>query len=116
MPDKCGNSLFNAWLRDNRIPSKNVTPIDHLSFIGKRAMGALDYEPAQKLGDDSVFAVEIDQLNQLDLVEVAERNDIQDCKSLIEAVEVAVGKFRGYAMDLGVDEGVVERIEREFLR
>lgn len=62
LPDKWGNSLFNAWLRDNRIPSKNVTPIDHLSFIGKRAMGALEYEPAQKLGDDSVFAVEIDQL------------------------------------------------------
>jgi len=62
LPDKWGHSLFNAWLRDNRISAKKVTTVDHLSFIGKRAMGALEYEPAQKLGDDTVFAVEIDQL------------------------------------------------------
>jgi serine/threonine-protein kinase HipA len=62
LPDKWGHSLFNAWLRDNHIPTKNVTPVDHLSFIGNRTMGALEYEPAQKLGDDSVFSVDIAHL------------------------------------------------------
>ena len=62
LPDKWGHSLFSAWLRDNHIPAKNVTPVDHLSFIGNRAMGALEYEPAQKLGDDSVFSVDIEHL------------------------------------------------------
>jgi serine/threonine-protein kinase HipA len=62
LPDKWGHSLFSAWLRDNHISTKNVTPVDHLSFIGSRAMGALEYEPAQKLGADSVFTVDIERL------------------------------------------------------
>lgn len=40
LPDKWGNSLFKAWLRDNHISTKKATPVDHLSFIGSRAMGA----------------------------------------------------------------------------
>jgi len=62
LPDKWGHSLFNAWLRDNHISTKKVSPVDHLSFIGSRAMGALEYEPAQKLGDDSVLSVNIENL------------------------------------------------------
>lgn len=62
LPDKWGHSLFSAWLRDNHISTKNVTPVDHLSFIGSRAMGALEYEPTQKLGADSVFTVDIEHL------------------------------------------------------
>ncbi|MEI8272856.1 MAG: type II toxin-antitoxin system HipA family toxin [Paludibacter sp.] len=62
LPDKWGHSLFSAWLRDNHISTKNVSPVDHLSFIGSRAMGALEYQPAQKLGDDSVFSVDIEHL------------------------------------------------------
>ncbi|MCK9411071.1 MAG: type II toxin-antitoxin system HipA family toxin [Prolixibacteraceae bacterium] len=62
LPDKWGHSLYRAWLRDNHISVKNVSPVDHLSFIGSRAMGALEYEPAQKLGDDSVFSVEVEHL------------------------------------------------------
>jgi len=62
LPDKWGHSLYRAWLRDNHISAKNVSPVDHLSFIGSRAMGALEYEPAQKIGDDSVFSVEVEHL------------------------------------------------------
>lgn len=62
LPDKWGHSLFSAWLRDNHIPTKKVSPVDHLSFIGSRTMGALEYEPAQKLGDNSVFSVDVQQL------------------------------------------------------
>jgi serine/threonine-protein kinase HipA len=62
LPDKWGHSLFNAWLRDNQIPLKNVTPVDHLSFIGSRAMGALEYEPARVLGAGSVFTVDVEHL------------------------------------------------------
>src|SRR5512133_852934 len=62
LPDKWGHSLFKAWLRDNKIPAKKVTPVDHLSFIGSRAMGALEYEPAQKFGDESAFSVDVEHL------------------------------------------------------
>ncbi|MCL2728096.1 MAG: type II toxin-antitoxin system HipA family toxin [Bacteroidales bacterium] len=62
LPDKWGNSLFKAWLRNHRIPMKEVTPIDHLSFIGSRAMGALEFEPAYDLGNHSAFGVDVQLL------------------------------------------------------
>lgn len=62
LPDKWGNSLFKAWLRDNHISTKKATPVDHLSFIGSRAMGGLEYEPAQKLGGHSAFSVDVQRL------------------------------------------------------
>lgn len=62
LPDKWGNSLFRAWLRDNNIPAKKITPVDHLSFIGRRAVGAFEYEPAKKIGDDSAFSVDVQKL------------------------------------------------------
>jgi serine/threonine-protein kinase HipA len=62
LPDKWGNSLFKAWLRDNNVPAKKTNPVDHLSFIGSRAMGALEYEPAQKLGDNAAFSVDVQRL------------------------------------------------------
>lgn len=62
LPDKWGNSLFKAWLRGNNVPVKQTSPVDHLSFIGSRAMGALEYEPARKLGDNSAFSVDVQRL------------------------------------------------------
>ena len=62
LPDKWGNSLFKAWLRDNNIPTQKTNPVDHLSFIGSRAMGALEYEPAHKLGDSSAFSIDVQRL------------------------------------------------------
>ena len=62
LPDKWGNSLFKAWLRDNNISTKKTNPVDHLSFIGSRAMGALEYQPAQRLGDNTAFSVDAQKL------------------------------------------------------
>ena len=62
LPDKWGNTLFKAWLQENRIPSKKTNPVDHLSFIGSRAMGALEYEPAYELGGNSAFSVDVQRL------------------------------------------------------
>ena len=62
LPDKWGNSLFMAWIRDNHIPANQTNPVDHLSFIGNRAMGALEFEPARELGDNSAFSVDVQRL------------------------------------------------------
>ena len=48
LPDKYGNSLFNAWLRDNKISTNKITSVDHLSFIGLIAMGASEFQPAKE--------------------------------------------------------------------
>lgn len=45
LPDSWGNTLFDKWVKDNKIPRNKVTPLYKLMFIGTRGMGALEYEP-----------------------------------------------------------------------
>ena len=45
LPDRWGNQVFEQWAVQNKIPMRNLTPVDKLAFIGKRGMGALEFEP-----------------------------------------------------------------------
>lgn len=47
LPGRWGNTVFSAWAEANGIKENELTPVDKLSFIGSRAMGALEFEPAQ---------------------------------------------------------------------
>ena len=51
-----------------------------------------------------------------DLETVAQRNDIQDYKSLIDMVSNAVGKFKEFATELRIDEQLINTIESDFVR
>lgn len=45
LPDDWGNELFEHWRKENKIATASITPLEKLSFIGKRGMGALEFEP-----------------------------------------------------------------------
>ncbi|MCR9154088.1 MAG: type II toxin-antitoxin system HipA family toxin [Bacteroidetes bacterium] len=45
LPDKYGNALINQWLVRHNRPANSINPVETLSFIGERAMGALEFEP-----------------------------------------------------------------------
>ncbi len=64
LPDSWGNTLFERWRTEKRLPLSDITPLDKLSFIGKRGMGALEFEP-----DTSPFTstdtIEIEELTEL---------------------------------------------------
>lgn len=45
LPDAWGNQLFELWRQQNHLSSADITPLDKLSFIGKRGMGALEFLP-----------------------------------------------------------------------
>lgn len=45
LPDAWGNQVFECWRLENGIRNQEVTPLDILSFIGKRGMGALEFLP-----------------------------------------------------------------------
>ena len=45
LPDAWGNELFEQWRRQYDIKLGEITPIDKLAFIGRRAMGALEFQP-----------------------------------------------------------------------
>ena len=62
LPDRFGNNLINAWLaKEGRAPD-SMTPIETLCFIGKRGMGALEFEPVQPRGNNTATKLEISSL------------------------------------------------------
>jgi serine/threonine-protein kinase HipA len=60
LPDTYGRALFDRWLALTGRTSGN--PIETLCFLGKRCMGALEFEPALDVGYDVQEKFEIDTL------------------------------------------------------
>lgn len=60
LPDTYGRALFDRWLALTGRTSSN--PVETLCFLGKRCMGALEFEPAIEVGLDSSARFEIDTL------------------------------------------------------
>lgn len=47
LPDRYGHALINAWLaRQGRTP-ESFNAVERLCYVGRRGMGALEYEPAR---------------------------------------------------------------------
>lgn len=62
LPDKYGNALINAWLTNQGRPSDSLNPVEILCFIGKRGMGALEFEPVIPDSTDRATKIEIKSL------------------------------------------------------
>ena len=60
LPDTYGRALFDKWLALVGRTSSN--PVENLCFLGKRCMGALEFEPAFDVMHDTNSKYEIDTL------------------------------------------------------
>lgn len=60
LPDTYGRALFEKWLSFIGRTSGNA--IESLCFLGKRCMGALEFEPAMDIGYDYDSKIELDSL------------------------------------------------------
>ena len=75
LPDKYGNSLINAWLSRNGRPADSMNPVELLCFIGKRGMGALEFEPIVPKTNNSATKIEIDSLVNIAQQILSGKND-----------------------------------------
>ncbi|MDD2475965.1 MAG: type II toxin-antitoxin system HipA family toxin [Dysgonamonadaceae bacterium] len=62
LPDRYGNELINLWLAQQGRPENSMNPVEMLCFIGKRGMGALEFEPTFFIENVNTFSVEVDSL------------------------------------------------------
>ena len=46
LPDRFGNRLIDTWLADTGKSPEVFNPVDRLCYIGRRGIGALEFEPA----------------------------------------------------------------------
>lgn len=73
LPDTYGRALFDQWL--NLTGRQSDNPIETLCFLGKRCMGALEYEPAIDMPYDSNTLIEIDALVNVASEALAEKKN-----------------------------------------
>ena len=64
LPDDWGNKVFAAWKKKYGLKSSDVSPVDKLSFIGSRGMGALEFVP-QSYSPEEGLSVELGELYDL---------------------------------------------------
>jgi serine/threonine-protein kinase HipA len=62
LPDKFGTALINVWLSGNGRPANSMSPVELLCFIGKRGMGALEFEPVVPKVINKAAKIELESL------------------------------------------------------
>ncbi|MES2478246.1 MAG: type II toxin-antitoxin system HipA family toxin [Bacteroidota bacterium] len=75
LPDKYGNTLINTWLARQGRPSNSLNPVETLCFIGKRGMGALEFEPITPKTSNNATKISIENLVQTAQDILSERKD-----------------------------------------
>ena len=67
LPDKFGNTLIDAWMAQQGRNPHEFSVLDRLAYVGRRAMGALEFEPATP----NIASAQPTALDVKDLVETA---------------------------------------------
>lgn len=65
LPDKYGTALINAWLSKSGRPANSMNPVELLCFIGKRGMGALEFEPVEPKVANGATKIELNGLIEI---------------------------------------------------
>lgn len=65
LPDDFGNEVMNAWVIRQGKDLKSITPVEKLSYIGSRGMGALQFEPAMINPSKTTEKLEVGELLSL---------------------------------------------------
>lgn len=99
LPDMYGNELIEVWLASQGRPAGSMNPVEKLCFIGKRAMGALEFEPVVGLGGEESFNVEIDSLVNIAAKMMERRSDFS--ANIKSEEEIAVRKILSIGTSVG---------------
>lgn len=96
LPDAWGNQVFECWRLENGIRNQELTPLDILSFIGKRGMGAIEFLP-ESSGRKKSEKLNLESLTTLAQRIFSERENIriQPEESLTMQSLIAVGTSAG---------------------
>lgn len=77
LPDKFGNAVIDAWLAaQGRLP-QDIDAVERLCYTGTRAMGALEFRPAQGPQSRKSTPVQIDDLVNLAADVLRSRENLQ---------------------------------------
>lgn len=87
LPDRYGKDLINAWLARQGRPDDSLNPVELLCFIGRRGMGALEFEPAT-VKESPSYGIELSDLIETTraLLENKEKISLETKKNMEEVM------------------------------
>jgi len=92
LPDKFGNALINRWLAEQGRDPDSYNPVERLLYLGKRGMGALEFEPAEKVVQNNSTKIELEGLIQAARYALADKEkqtaDLHDEKEISQIIKV----------------------------
>jgi len=65
LPDKYGTEIVNAWLENQGRSPSSFNSVERLCYVGRRGMGALEFEPALLKSPDKYNTIEVEKLAEL---------------------------------------------------
>ncbi len=102
LPDRFGNALIDAWLASRGRTPESFNSVERLCYVGRRGIGALEFEPVIGDGPRSSRTIEIESLVGLANRVLDERADLggvftgEDDQQVIEDI-LRVGTSAGGA-------------------
>lgn len=63
LPDVFGNLIFKEWLEFNHKEAVNISPLEQLTYVGKRGMGALEFIPSKSI--NTTTEINIDEITEV---------------------------------------------------
>ena len=92
LPDKFGNALINRWLAEQGRDPDSYNPVERLLYLGKRGMGALEFEPAERVVQNNSTKIELEGLIQAARYALADKEkqtaDLHDKKEISQIIKV----------------------------
>ena len=81
LPDFFGNIVFKEWLEATQKEISAITPLEQLTYVGKRGMGAIEFSPAKEIISNQT--INVDEITEvvkkvLDLKTSTEEKGLSD--------------------------------------
>ncbi len=77
LPDRFGNALIEAWLASVGLPAEKFNAVQRLCYAGSRAIGALEFEPAEGPEPQRSTEIQVAALVELAAEAVADRAQLR---------------------------------------
>jgi serine/threonine-protein kinase HipA len=97
LPDDFGNALIDRYMADKGLAAADVSVLDRLAYMGKRAMGALTFQPAHGPRATKPSVIEISDLVEQARALVSGQLNSEDSSQKALRSIIAVGTSAGGA-------------------
>ncbi|WP_457331391.1 type II toxin-antitoxin system HipA family toxin [Rhizobacter sp. P5_C2] len=98
LPDRFGNALINEYLTRRGIAPSGITSLQRLVYVGRRAMGALEFEPAVRDRDSAQAAAPLQMASLVEDARRALRGEFSEVAQDIIDVGSSAGGARAKAV------------------